>query len=215
MENIDNEITVSDFLFDKNAKELFADVDYLLKDGMHFQKQGDQVKHFNFINNNFSSLRLYYRDFFNVELTDGGEKPRNYFYLDFYGNNRGNISPKHRYILNSEYVIIGFIMYKILFIDNEIDLDSVQKLKEKIRIDYEDYKDGIYRLIAKSRNITPGNLNDDAIDSAVQSALEEFKKIGWVELDKDEFNPLPAFDRLIKIYEEYILNIDETLSELK
>ena len=106
-------------------------------------------------------------------------------------------------------------MYKILFIDNEIDLDSVQKLKEKIRIDYEDYKDGIYRLIAKSRNITPGNLNDDAIDSAVQSALEEFKKIGWVELDKDEFNPLPAFDRLIKIYEEYILNIDETLSELK
>ena len=158
---------------------------------------------------------MYYRDFFNVELTDGGEKPRNYFYLDFYGNNRGNISPKHRYILNSEYVIIGFIMYKILFIDNEIDLDSVQKLKEKIRIDYEDYKDGIYRLIAKSRNITPGNLNDDAIDSAVQSALEEFKKIGWVELDKDEFNPLPAFDRLIKIYEEYILNIDETLSELK
>lgn len=215
MENIDNEITVSDFLFDKNAKELFADVDYLLKDGMHFQKQGDQVKHFNFINNNFSSLRLYYRDFFNVELTDGGEKPRNYFYLDFYGNNRGNISPKHRYILNSEYVIIGFIMYKILFIDNEIDLDSVQKLKEKIRIDYEEYKDGIYRLIAKSRNITPGNLNDDAIDSAVQSTLEEFKKIGWVELDKDEFNPLPAFDRLIKIYEEYILNIDETLSELK
>ena len=202
MENIDNEIRVSDFLFDKNAKELFADVDYLLKDGMHFQKQGNQVKHFNFINNNFSSLRLYYRDFFNVELTDGGEKPRNYFYLDFYGNNRGNISPKHRYILNSEYVIIGFIMYKILFI-------------EKIRIDYEDYKDGIYRLIAKSRNITPGNLNDDAIDSAVQSALEEFKKIGWVELDKDEFNPLPAFDRLIKIYEEYILNIDETLSELK
>ena len=215
MENIGNEITVSDFLFDKNAKELFADVDYLLKDGMHFQKQGNQVKHFNFINNNFSSLRLYYRDFFNVELTDGGEIPRNYFYLDFYGNNRGNISPKHRYILNSEYVIIGFIMYKILFVDNEIDLDSVQKLKEKIRIDYEDYKDGIYRLIAKSRNITPGNLNDDAIDSAVQSALEEFKKIGWVELDKDEFNPLPAFDRLIKIYEEYILNIDETLSELK
>ncbi len=215
MENIDNKITVSDFLFDKTAKELFANVDYLLKDGMHFQKQGHQVKHFNFINNNFSSLRLYYRDFFNVELTDGGEKPRNYFYLDFYGNNRGNISPKHRYILNSEYVIIGFIIYKILFIDNEIDLDSVQKLKEKIRIDYEDYKDGIYRLIAKSRNITPGNLNDDAIDSAVQSALEEFKKIGWVELDKDEFNPLPAFDRLIKIYEEYILNINETLSELK
>lgn len=215
MENIDNKITISDFLFDKNAKEIFADLDYLLKDGMHFQKQGKQVKYFKFIDDNFSSLRLYYRDFFNVELTEGGEKPRNYFYLDFYGNKRGNISSKHRYILNSEYVIIGFIIYKILFIDNEVDLDSVQKLKEKIRNDYIDYKDGIYRLIAKSRNTTPGNLNDDAIDSTVQSTLEEFKKIGWIELDKDEFNPLPAFDRLIKIYEEYILKIDETLSELK
>ncbi|WP_407268061.1 condensin complex protein MksE [Tenacibaculum maritimum] len=215
MENIDNKITISDFLFDKNAKEIFANLDYLLKDGMHFQKQGKQVKYFKFIDENFTSLRLYYRDFFNVELTEGGEKPRNYFYLDFYGNKRGNISPKHRYILNSEYVIIGFIIYKILFIDNEVDLDSVQKLKEKIRNDYIDYKDGIYRLIAKSRNTTPGNLNDDAIDSTVQTTLEEFKKIGWIELDKDEFNPLPAFDRLIKIYEEYILKIDETLNELK
>nr|BFF36942.1 hypothetical protein BACT7_18040 [Tenacibaculum mesophilum] len=215
MENIDNQITISDFLFDKNAKEIFANLDYLLKDGMHFQKQGKQLKYFKFIEDNLTSLRLYYRDFFNVELTEGGEKPRNYFYLDFYGNKRGNISPKHRYILNSEYVIIGFIIYKILFIDNEVDLDSVQKLKEKIRNDYIDYKDGIYRLIAKSRNTTPGNLNDDAIDSTVQSTLEEFKKIGWIELDKDEFNPLPAFDRLIKMYEEYILKIDETLSELK
>jgi len=190
-------------------------MDYLLKDGMHFQKQGNQMKIFNFIDKNFPSLKLYYNDFFKVELIDGGEKPRNYFYLDFNGNNRGNISPKHRYILNSEYVIIGFIIYKILFIDKEIDLVSVQKLKEKIRIDYVDYKDGMYRLIAKSRNTTPGNLNDDSIDSAVQSALEEFRKIGWMDLNKDEFYPLPAFDRLIKIYEEYILNIDETLSELK
>ncbi|MFL0063708.1 condensin complex protein MksE, partial [Tenacibaculum maritimum] len=98
MENIDNKITISDFLFDKNAKEIFANLDYLLKDGMHFQKQGKQVKYFKFIDENFTSLRLYYRDFFNVELTEGGEKPRNYFYLDFYGNKRGNISPKHRYI---------------------------------------------------------------------------------------------------------------------
>lgn len=117
--------------------------------------------------------------------------------------------------MKSEYVIIGFIIYKIIYIDKEIDLDSVQKLKEKIRIEYEDYKPGIYRLIAKSRNITPGNLNDNAIDNTIQSALEEFRKIGWIELSKDEFGLLPAFDRLIKVYEEYILNIDEALNELK
>ena len=215
MENVDNKATVSDFLYAENAKEFFAGIDYLLKDGMHFQKQGNQISYFNFIDKNIDSLKLYYRDFFDVELSEGGEKPNNYFFLDFYENSRGNISPRHREILKSEYVIIGFIIYKIIYIDKEIDLDSVQKLKEKIRIEYEDYKPGIYRLIAKSRNITPGNLNDNAIDTTIQSALEEFRKIGWIELSKDEFGLLPAFDRLIKVYEEYILNIDETLNELK
>ncbi len=215
MENVDNKATVSDFLYAENAKEFFAEIDYLLKDGMHFQKQGNQIRYFNFIDKNIDSLKLYYQDFFDVELSEGGEKPNNYFFLDFYGNSRGNISPRHREILKSEYVIIGFIIYKIIYIDKEIDLDSVQKLKEKIRIEYEDYKPGIYRLIAKSRNITPGNLNDNAIDNTIQSALEEFRKIGWIDLSKDEFGLLPAFDRLIKVYEEYILNIDETLNELK
>ena len=215
MENVGNKTTVSDFLYAENVKELFAEIDYLLKDGMHFQKQGNQIRYFNFIDKNIDSLRLYYQDFFDIELSEGGEKPNNYFYLDFYGNSRGNISSRHREILKSEYVIIGFIIYKIIYIDKEIDLDSVQKLKEKIRIEYEDYKPGIYRLIAKSRNTTPGNLNDNTIDTTIQSALEEFRKIGWIELSKDEFSLLPAFDRLIKVYEEYILNIDETLNELK
>lgn len=215
MENVNNKTTVSDFLYAENSKEIFAEIDYLLKDGMHFQKQGNQIRHFNFIDKNIDSLRLYYQDFFDVELSEGGEKPNNYFYLDFYGNSRGNISSRNREILKSEYVIIGFIIYKIIYIDKEIDLDSVQKLKEKIRIEYEDYKLGIYRLIAKSRNTTPGNLNDNTVDTTIQSALEEFRKIGWIELSKDEFSLLPAFDRLIKVYEEYILNIDETLNELK
>lgn len=215
MENVDNKASLSNFLYAENAKEIFAEIDYLLKDGMHFQKQGNQIRYFNFIDKNIDSLKLYYQDFFDVELSEGGEKPNNYFYLDFYGNSRGNISPRHREILKSEYVIIGFIIYKIIYIDKEIDLDSVKKLKEKIRIEYEDYKPGIYRLIAKSRNITPGNLNDNAIDTTIQSAMEEFRKIGWIELSKDEFGLLPAFDRLIKVYEEYILNIDETLNELK
>ena len=38
MENVDNKATVSDFLYAENAKEFFAEIDYLLKDGMHFQK---------------------------------------------------------------------------------------------------------------------------------------------------------------------------------
>lgn len=215
MENVNNQDLAREFLKDETAKEFFAEVDFLLKDGMHFQKEGSQIRQFDFIDRNYDSLKSYYNIYFDVELTESGERPDSYYYLDFTGNNRGNIPSKHRDILKGEYVIIGFIIYKIIFIDKDIDLDSVQRLKEKIRIEYEDYKPGIYRLIAKSRNITPGNMNDNMIDSAVQSALYEFRKIGWISLNEDEFSPLPAFDRLVKIYEEYILDIDNTLNELK
>lgn len=215
MENESNKISLSSFLYSDNAEELFASIDYLLKDGMHFQKQGKQINQFNFISQNQESLKMYYNTFFKVDLVEAGQDNAIYYYLDFSNNNRGNISEKQRHMLKSEYVIIGFLIYKIIFIDREIDLESVQKLKQKIRIESEDYKHGIYALIAKSKNTTPGNYNDELIDKTIQSALEEFKKIGWLILEKDEFHILPAFNRLLKVYEDYIINIDETLNELK
>lgn len=215
MENGSDKNPIADFLFDPDAEEFFAEIDYALKDGVHFQREGKQFRHYNFIASNEDSLRLYYQKFFNVNLSFEGEGANTYFFLDFYGSDRGGISSRHRHIMKSEHVLIGFIIYKIVFIDKEIDLDSVQRLKDKIRIDYEDYKPGLYRLIAKSKNTNPGNLNDNALDANVQAALEEFRKIGWITMEKDEFVLLPAFNRLVKIYEKHILTIDETLNRLR
>lgn len=202
------------FLDHPDTEELFAPLDYMLKDGVHFQREGRQARFYNYIYSNIESLKAYYQSLFNVELTFGGTETRGYYFLDFIGNTRGKIDTGHRYHMKSEYVIIGFVIYKIFFIDNQIDVVSVKDLQKKIRTDYEDLKPGIYRLIAKSRNTNPGNLNDDAIDSTVESALREFNKIGWVTLNDDEFDLLPAFDRLIAIHQDHINNIDETLNEL-
>ncbi len=203
------------FLDHPDTEELFASLDYMLKDGVHFQREGSQARFSNYIYSNIDSLKAYYQSLFNVELAFGGTETRGYYFLDFIGNTRGQIDAGHRYHMKSEHVIIGFVIYKIFFIDNQIDVVSVKDLQKKIRTDYEDLKPGIYRLIAKSRNTNPGNLNDDAIDSTVESALREFKKIGWVTLNDDEFDLLPAFDRLIAIHEDHLNNIDETLNELK
>jgi len=203
------------FLNHPDTQDLFASLDYMLKDGVHFQRAGSQAKYYNYINSNEDSLRAYYQYLFSVELTFGGTEASGYYFLDFIGSTRGQIDSSHRHHMKSEYVIIGFIIYKIFFIDNQIDVVSVKDLQKKIRIDYEDLKPGIYRLIAKSRNTNPGNLNDDAIDTTVESTLREFKKIGWVTLNDDEFDLLPAFDRLIAIHEDLINNLDETLNELK
>lgn len=212
MENENNKAIINNFLSHRKTEDLFAELDYQLKDGVHFQQVGKQNDYYDYIVDNEDSLKLYYK-IFNVDLTFGGEEPYKYYFLDFIGISRGSISNRH--ILKNEYVIIGFIIYEIFFINREVDLNSVQRLKEKIRIDYEDIKPGLYRLIAKSKNTNPGNLNDKTIDLTISAALSEFKKIGWIALNNGEFELLPAFDRLIKVYEKDILNIDEILNELK
>lgn len=215
MEDEHTEDIKINFLKHPDTQDLFATLDYMLKDGVHFQREGSQAKFYNYIYSNEDSLRAYYQYLFNVELTFGGTDASGYYFLDFIGSTRGQIDSGHRYHMKSEHVIIGFVIYKIFFIDNQIDVVSVKDLQRKIRIDHEDLKPGIYRLIAKSRNTNPGNLNDDAIDATVESTLREFKKIGWVTLNDDEFDLLPAFDRLIAIHEDLINNLDETLNELR
>ncbi|TDY11500.1 condensin complex protein MksE [Meridianimaribacter flavus] len=216
MENGSTEVSIDSFLNNSDTVELFAKIDYKLKDGVHIQQQGKQTALYNYIVENEESLKLYYKQLFKVELSSGGEFPDKYYYLDFNDpNSRGNIVSDHRHYLKNEHIIIGFIIYEIINIQKEVDLHSISELKKKIRIDYEDIKPGLYRLIAKSQNKSPGKLNDEAIDREVKSALTEFKKIGWVKINDDEFELLPAFDRLIKFYENEILNIDEILKELK
>lgn len=216
MENGSEKASIDSFLRSSDTEELFAKIDYKLKDGVHIQQEGKQSTLYSYIVENEESLKLYYKQLFKVELASGGEFPDKYYYLDFSDpNSRGNIVSDHRHYLKNEHIIIGFIIYEIMNIQKEIDLHSIVELKKKIRIDYEDIKPGLYRLIAKSQNKSPGKLNDEAIDREVKSALTEFKKIGWVKINDDEFELLPAFDRLIKFYENEINNIDEILKELK
>ncbi|WP_010136759.1 condensin complex protein MksE [Ochrovirga pacifica] len=216
MENGSSKTTIESFLQNSETKELFAEIDYKLKDGVHIQQEGRQIDLYNYIVENEESLKLYYKELFKVDLSSGGEYPDKYYYLNFNDpHNRGNIRRDHRHYLKNEHVIIGFIIYEIIYIQKEIDLNSISELKRKMRIDYEDIKPGIYRLIGKSKNKNPSKLNDEAIDREIKSALVEFQKIGWVKINEDEFELLPAFDRFINFYEKEILSRDEIFKELK
>ena len=82
-----------------------------------------------------------------------------------------------------------------------------------IRQDYEELKPGIYRTLAKSRSDKSNKMNDDRVDEVILKALNEFKKIGWVTLDGDVIDILPAFDRLPKIYSDIINNLDEWFNQ--
>lgn len=199
-------VNARSFLKDPDAVTFFARIDYTLKNGGHIQYTAQQEQMWRFLNKHFESVKLYYYDFFSVSLEYGGEASDKYYYLEFLPGTRGGIPLDNRYFLPNEYVIIGFLVYKIIFIDGHIELDSVAALQRMIRQDNEELKPGIYRALAKAKGVNTTHMDDDKVDGIVERALREFSHIGWMEFDGQRFNPLPSFHRLPGIYADYINN---------
>ncbi|MGD1843060.1 MAG: hypothetical protein ACFB0B_19520 [Thermonemataceae bacterium] len=196
-----------------DARILFAKIDYALKDGVHIQNRPHQAHLFRFIEKNEESLKAFYEEFYGVYLTREGETVEKYYYIAFDHNSRGNIPLEHRYFFPNEYVIVAFMVYKIIYIDGYVDLSSVSKLQKIIRHDYEDLKPDLYRTLAKAKKDKTTKVHDENIDKIVSDALKEFAKIGWIILDNDTFDPLPAFTRITKMYSEYINNLEDWLGK--
>lgn len=206
----------SKFIFSTDAPELFGRLDFQLKDGVHFSQVEGQYDYYRFIEENEASLGAFYRRFFGLLLNTGGEGKDKYYYLEFNGQNRGPVDADHRMFLKNEYVLIGFLLYKVIFIDRNIELSSVREFQQTIRRDYEDLRPNLYRLLAKTKRENALHFNDDRFDDLVLDAFKEFNKIGWLTLDanNDEFDICPAFHRLNKVYSDYINDIDTLINKM-
>jgi chromosome condensin MukBEF MukE localization factor len=206
-------INATSFLSVSEAKELFARIDYALKSGVHIQRWQQQEAMFRFLERHFQSMKLYYRDFFGIPLEEAGETVNKYYYVDFLPGSRGNIPVENRHFLANEYVIVGFMLYKIVFIDGYIELDSLPALQRMIRQDYEDIKPGVYWALAKARKVNTTEMDDQKVNDVVEKALREFSKIGWIALEGQNFDILPSFQRLPKIYGDYINHPENWLKD--
>jgi len=206
-----SKITALAFFDDVDAEDIFAKLDFQLKDGMHFQEKEHQYAQFYFLKKHAGSLQAYYQKYHKVNLSYGGEGADRYYFLDFNPGERGSIDGDHRYFLRPEYVIIGFMIHKIIYIDRNFELTSVAKLQSVILSDYEELIEDVYRLLAKLRRTNPTTMNNDRVRDIVLEALKEFKKLGWIILDEDFFDLMPSFARLNKVYGDYINNLPELM----
>ncbi|GEM_PF-242534 len=205
------ELDALSFYHDPEAQELIGKLDLHLKDGMHFQERDHQYLQFQFIKRNYNSLAQYYRKYHKLILSYGGEGLDRYYYLEFNGSDRGSIDGDHRYFLRAEFVIIGFMIYKIIFIDGNVELSSVSRLQSIILSDYEELMEDIYRLLAKIRKANPTTYNNEKVRDVVLDTLKEFKKLGWVIMEEDFFDIMPSFSRLQKVYGDHINNLEDIL----
>lgn len=201
-----------DFLDYSNGKDLFADLDFNLKDGVHIQNFGKQKKIFFYLRLFYSTLEQYYWDFFGLKLEIGGADSEVYYYLKFISDKKNNISQYHKHLIPKEHIIVGLFLYKVYFIDCNIELNSLIKFQRMIRLDYPDLKPGIIKTLAKVKREKSTLMNDGKIDECIKNAFLVFTKIGWIDMkDDDFFVILPSFQRLPKEFSDIINNIDSIL----
>ncbi|MEQ3656536.1 MAG: hypothetical protein ABNH00_11785 [Dokdonia sp.] len=204
------------FLLNDDSEAVFSKLDYLLKDGVHLQKFGSQVGFFEYLEKYSKELRNYYQILFGVTLEWKGEGLGKYYYLDYHSKERSKLPEAHKTTFKNDVLIIGFIIYKVIFFDGNIELNSIALLKKKITLDYEEYEEGLLRLIAKSTD-GGGKLSEDdvQIDKVVDRTLSQFKKIGWVELKGDYLETLPSIHRLLYVYEDVIRDMKNIITKYK
>lgn len=212
MENDNTEDVGYAFLGSHHSQQVFSKVDYALKDGMHIQRKGSDPELYAYLEKYLNRLQPYYRDLFGVRLEKRGEDDQQYYYLDYHSVEQSGIPESHKRQVKNEYIIIGLIVYKIIYFDGNIEVNSVQELKQKITLDYEEYEGGLLRLIAKSSENAKLQADDVEIDSVVDSALNQFVRLGWMERSGDHFEPLASFQRLLYVYEDVIRNINQIIT---
>lgn len=220
MENGDSENSIKSsyaFLETNEAKQFFADADYYLKNGMHIQRGFPKPEGiFMFIYNFSSQLQKYYKDFFDVHLTSGGEEWNRYYYIDFNEGDRGNISVENRKYLQTEYLIIGYLLISICKIDAHIEIDTVNDFKRILRQEYDEYKEGLYGLFANVKGEKDSEYTDEKVNNIIDNAFWEFSKLGWIDLNKEsrnEFKIMPSIERLRKMQEAQIQNIEDIIKQ--
>lgn len=203
------------FFLHPDAEEYFAKLDFILKNGVYIQNRANHEQLFEFISENKSSLKEFYLKFYNLNLDEFGEENNKFYFLDFFKqsrNNRERLQGQYTFLKN-EFVLVGFLIFKIQFIDRNFTLSSVKELKRMIRQDNQDLKNDIRSTIAGSSRTKPQEGDDSKIDDVIDNALSVFKDISWVILDGDFFETLPAFQRIHQVYGDDINNYFERNQE--
>jgi len=214
-----DQLNAFDFLRDRQAREVFAKLDYALKSGVHIQREHPKPGAlYRFLETNFDSLKLYYADFFEMLLTKGGDDWNSYYYVDFQEGSRGNIpnNPQFRQYLKPEFILVGLLLFKVYKLDANIELNKISDFISLLYQEYEEIMGKLQLLLARVSSDTGSDFSDDKLKDIIYKAFTEFELLGWVsreEDDKDYFVYQPSFERLRQMYYPQIEGIDELLKK--
>lgn len=210
------------FLYEKKAVNVFAKLDYTLRSGIHIQREYPfDVTIFRFLNENenFESLKEYYKDFFNLNFRKEGNEFNQYYYLELNEDGKSNVSSDHRDYLKSEFIIIGMLFLKMYKLDGNIELDSISDFISLLYEEYEEEKNALRKLINDNSSDKGTDTTDQRFEDIIRKSFVKFGELGWLMWDdgsdKNKFKILPSFERLRMVYQPQIETIDDLIKEVK
>jgi len=210
------------FLYEKKAKDIFGKLDYALRSGIHIQREYPlDADLFRFLNNNenFASLKNYYKDFFNLNLRKNGNEFNQYYYLDLNEDGKSNVPSENRDYLRNEFIIVGMLFLKMYKLDGNIELDSISDFLNLLYEEYEEEKNALRKLINDNSSDKGSDLNNFRLEDSVKKSFIKFGELGWLmwdaENEKNKFKIMPSFERLRTAYQPQIETIDNLIKEVK
>ena len=210
------------FLYEKKAMSVFAKSDYTLRSGIHIQREYPiDANLFRFLNENenFESLKNYYKDFFNLNLRKDGNEFNQYYYLDLNEDGKSNVPSDSRDYLKNEFIIVGMLFLKMYKLDGNIELDSISEFISLLYEEYEEEKNALRKLINDNSSDKGSDLNDERFEDVIKKSFIKFGELGWLLWDdiseKNKFKTMPSFERLRAAYQPQIETIDSLIKEVK
>ena len=195
----------------EHNSDRFADTDFQLRSGMHIQDYRQQSRNFHFIEDNFPQLYSFYEKLYQAKLCPYQSINGKFYYLDYFEELKSKLQKES---LKHKQTLFAIFLYTLHRIEKRFSTTlSKQELVEILNTHHK-MKPHIHRLFfgAEKEDTV---LTQTTIYKWVNDSLRELQKFGWIQIledDNEQFELLPAFERIALIYQDAINNIEEIRS---
>lgn len=191
----------------EDTQHKFAETDTILRSGTHIQDHDSQYDEFLFIKDNYASLEYFYKNLYQVQLCTGYTVDKVYYYLESIDGQRSRLKKKN---LDQKQTLFAIFLYTLHKVEKRFSIQLTKDEVEESLRNHPQMWPHIQRLfLGTETEIT--NTSDKTILRWIDESLRELKNIGWIHYDEDNdnFEILPAYERITFIYRDVINNIDE------
>jgi len=187
---------------------LFHELDTLLRSGVHVQAAHPDQQHLvSYLRKNEAALAAFYRDWhLGTQLQHRHEEPHRYYFLEPPAGSWAQVGPAFQRELEAKHIIVAMLLCKVFLIDlQKPEFDSVAALMYLLEREYEDYRAGLFRQLARVMDKRETQMDSENVQKLVEQCLRLFKELGWLcRTETGGWRVLPSLDRIRDLYQNEI-----------